>query len=88
MRYFIIQPILGINRIKLQLADLDFAILVFATVCMAAAGYVINDYFDTKADRINKKDVIVGRKVTRRVALFLQQIIAALSVITWRLRFL
>lgn len=81
MRYFIIQPILGINKIKLQLADLDFAILVIATVCMAAAGYVINDYFDTKADRINKKDVIVGRKITRRVALFMQQIIAAISVL-------
>ncbi|BAX80929.1 UbiA family prenyltransferase [Labilibaculum antarcticum] len=81
MRYFIIQPILGINKIKLQLSDLDFAILVLATVCMAAAGYVINDYFDTKPDRINKKDVIVGRKVTRRIALFLQQIIAAISVL-------
>jgi 4-hydroxybenzoate polyprenyltransferase len=81
MRYCIIQPILSINRIKLQLADLDFAILVAATVLMAAAGYIINDYFDTKADRFNKKEVIVGRKVTRRVALILQQILAALSVI-------
>lgn len=81
MRYFILKPLLGINRIKLQLADLDFALLVFATICMAAAGYIINDYFDTKADRLNKKEVIVGRKITRRVALFLQQVIAALSIL-------
>lgn len=81
MRYFIIQPILGINKIKLQLADIDFALLVLATICMAAAGYIINDYFDTKADRLNKKEVIVGRKITRRVALFLQQAIAAISIL-------
>lgn len=81
MRYFILEPILGINKIKLQLADLDFILLVLATVFMAAAGYIINDYFDTKADRLNKKEVIVGRKITRRTALFLQQIMAAISIV-------
>ena len=81
MRYFILQPLLGINSIKLQLADFDFALLVLATICMAAAGYIINDYFDTKADRLNKREVIVGRKITRRIALFMQQIIAAISVL-------
>ncbi|WP_372751306.1 UbiA family prenyltransferase [Labilibaculum sp.] len=80
MRYFIIQPILSINGIKLQLSDVDFAILVAATVLMAAAGYIINDYFDTKADRFNKKEVIVGRKIPRRVALILQQVLAAMSM--------
>ncbi|RUT78671.1 UbiA family prenyltransferase [Ancylomarina longa] len=81
MRYFIIQPILGINSIKLQFADIDFALLVLATVCMAAAGYIINDYFDTKADRINQKDVIVGRKIKRRVAMILHQLFAFTSIV-------
>lgn len=81
MRYFIVRPILGINGIEFQLADLDFAILVLATVLMAAAGYIINDYFDTKADRLNQKDVIVGRSVTRRVALFMQQSLGAISIL-------
>jgi len=81
MRYFIIEPILGINRIKLQLADIDFAILVLATLFMAAAGYIINDYFDTKADRFNKKDVIVGRLVKRRIALLMHQVFMAISVL-------
>jgi 4-hydroxybenzoate polyprenyltransferase len=81
MRYFIIQPILGINRIKLQLSDIDFAMLVLATIFMAAAGYIINDYFDTKADRFNKKDVIVGRKITRRIALAMHQIFTAISIL-------
>jgi 4-hydroxybenzoate polyprenyltransferase len=81
MRYFIIQPILGINRIKLQLSDIDFAMLVLATIFMAAAGYIINDYFDTKADRFNKKDVIVGRKITRRIALAMHQVFTAISIL-------
>ncbi|MCY1633335.1 UbiA family prenyltransferase [Marinifilum sp. D737] len=81
MRYFIIEPILGINRIKLQFSDVDFAILVLATVTMAAAGYIINDYFDTKADRFNKKDVIVGRKITRRVALAMHQVLTGISIL-------
>lgn len=81
MRYFIIEPILAINRIKLQLSDFDFAVLVLATVFMAAAGYIINDYFDTKADRLNKKDVIVGRKVKRRIALIMHQAFTGISII-------
>lgn len=81
MRYFIIEPILGINGIKLQLSNFDFAILVLATVFMAAGGYIINDYFDTKADRFNKRDVIVGRKVKRRVALALHQVFTLTGVL-------
>jgi 4-hydroxybenzoate polyprenyltransferase len=81
MRYFIIEPILAINRIKLQLSDFDFTVLVLATVFMAAAGYIINDYFDTKADRLNKKDVIVGRKVKRRIALIMHQAFTGISII-------
>lgn len=81
IRYFIVRPILSINNIEFQLANVDFALLVLATVCMAAAGYIINDYFDTKADRFNKRDVIVGRKVTRRVAMFMHQVLNAISVL-------
>jgi len=73
MRYFIIQPILAINKIHLQLSDIDFAILVLATLFIAAGGYIINDYFDTKADRLNKREVIVGRNIKRRIALILHQ---------------
>jgi len=81
MRYFIIKPILEINSIKLQFADFDFALLVLATVCMAAAGYIINDYFDTKGDRLNRKEVIVGRKIKRRIAMILHQLFAFTSIV-------
>ena len=38
---------------------------------MAAAGYIINDYYDVKIDYINKPErVIVGTVLKRRVVLF------------------
>ncbi len=53
-----------------QMPLLHFVLLVLSTVFVAAGGNVINDYFDTRIDRINKPDeVIVGRSVKRRVAI-------------------
>jgi 4-hydroxybenzoate polyprenyltransferase len=50
--------------------NLDFFLLVFSTVLIAAAGNVINDYFDVQADRINKpKRVIIGKYINRRWAI-------------------
>ena len=47
-----------------------FFLLVLSTVLIAAAGNIINDYFDVKADRINKPDrLIIGKFVKRRVAI-------------------
>ncbi len=81
MRYYIVEPILRYNSILLQFSTLDFIFLVLATVFMAAGGYIINDYFDTKADRFNRREVIVGRKVSRRVAMTLHQVFTGLSII-------
>ncbi len=81
MRYFIIQPILAINKIHLQLSGIDFAILVMATLFIAAGGYIINDYFDTKADRLNKREVIVGRRISRRISLFLHQVLSFIGLV-------
>lgn len=53
-----------------QMPLLHFLLLILSTVLIAAGGNVINDYFDTRIDRINKPgDVIVGRSVKRRVAM-------------------
>ncbi len=47
-----------------------FFLLVFSTILIAAAGNIINDYFDVKADRVNKPNrVIIGKFVKRRVAI-------------------
>ncbi len=47
--------------------------LTSSTLMLAAAGYIINDYYDVKIDYINKPDrVIVGRVLKRRIAMIWQ----------------
>ena len=55
---------------EVGIKSLDFFLLVFSTTLIAAAGNIINDYFDRKADRINKPDkLIIGKFVKRRIAI-------------------
>ena len=38
------------------LGDGQFALLVLSTLCIGAAGYVVNDLYDLENDRINKPE--------------------------------
>ena len=50
--------------------SLPFTLLVLSTILIAAGGNIINDYFDIKADRVNKPDrQIIGIHLKRRVAI-------------------
>jgi 4-hydroxybenzoate polyprenyltransferase len=81
LRYGLIIPILEKYNIEPALSTLNFILLVLSTVLLAASGYVINDYFDIRTDRINKPDdVIVGRLVKRRVALLLHVLLSFTGV--------
>ncbi len=52
--------------------QLNFWILIATTVFIAAAGNIINDYFDVRADRINRPNtVIIGRSIKPRWAIVL-----------------
>lgn len=58
-------------------------ILAASTCLIAAAGYVINDYFDVKIDLINKPSrVVVGKEMTRRKAILLHVILSSAGVMT------
>ena len=39
-----------------------YGLLIFSTLIIAAAGHIINDYFDLNADRINKPEALVLTK--------------------------
>jgi len=46
-----------------------FALLIVATLCIAAAGNIVNDIYDLEADRINKPDkVIIGKTISEKNA--------------------
>lgn len=67
-RYFIIGK--GEDSFTTILLDWRFFLLVASTVLVAAAGYIINDYYDIKIDLINKpKRVVLGKILHRRIAL-------------------
>ncbi len=49
-----------------------FYLLVTASVCIAAAGYIINDYFDLNIDLVNKPaKLIIEKYISRRWAILL-----------------
>lgn len=52
--------------------DWPFFWLVFSTVLIAAGGNIINDYFDVRADRINKPHrLIIGKHIKKRTAILM-----------------
>lgn len=67
-----------------------FYLLVTASVCIAAAGYIINDYFDLNIDLVNKPSkLIIEKYIKRRWAIvfhIMLSIIGFLSVVTWDIR--
>ncbi|HNT49596.1 MAG TPA: geranylgeranylglycerol-phosphate geranylgeranyltransferase [Cyclobacteriaceae bacterium] len=61
----------------------DWRLLVLAasTTIIAAAGYIINDYYDIKIDLINKPDrVVIGKGITRRYALFFHTTLSGIGI--------
>jgi len=76
-RVFLIGPV---SEWKLILGESSIFLITLSTVLIAAAGYVINDYFDVKIDLINKPErVIIGRYLKRRVAMTTHQVFNVLG---------
>ena len=67
-----------------------FLILSFGTILVAAAGYVINDYYDIKIDLVNKPGrIVIGKIITRRQALLIHSIFNFIAIgmgllLSWR----
>jgi len=50
--------------VNVALSNFQFGLLLFATICVAAGGNVINDIFDRSIDKINKPNrQIIGKKI-------------------------
>jgi 4-hydroxybenzoate polyprenyltransferase len=69
-----------------------FYLLALSSVLIAAAGYIINDYFDLNIDRVNKpKRLVVDRIIKRRWTILWHWILSGLGLllsfyVSWRLR--
>jgi 4-hydroxybenzoate polyprenyltransferase len=57
-----------------------FFFLVLSTLLIAAGGNIINDYFDIKADKVNKPEkLIVGKLIEKRKAILLHWILNGIA---------
>jgi 4-hydroxybenzoate polyprenyltransferase len=64
-----------------KLLDWRLFVLSLSTILIAAAGYVINDYYDVKIDLVNKPDrVVIGKGITRRYAILFHSALSMLGV--------
>jgi len=82
LRICVIDIWFGLSNSVSALSYFEFVLLVFATVFIAAGGYVINDYFDQDIDLINKPDkVIVGKSISIKRIWIYYWIITVLGVI-------
>ena len=76
VRYALILPMTDSR----SLSDLQFFYLVLSTICIAAAGYIINDYFDTQVDRLNQRKIIIDNTIKRREAILMHFVLSGIGV--------
>ncbi|MBY0433091.1 MAG: geranylgeranylglycerol-phosphate geranylgeranyltransferase [Cyclobacteriaceae bacterium] len=61
--------------------DIRLFLLATSTILIAAAGYIINDYYDVKIDLVNKPGrVVIGKELSRRSAILLHSALSIMGV--------
>ena len=81
MEKWVAAPVLIQAGFGEQLPNGILLLLILGTTLVAAGGYVINDYFDVKIDRINRPDsVIVTRSVSKETAMRLSLILSGIGI--------
>ncbi|MDR3328219.1 MAG: geranylgeranylglycerol-phosphate geranylgeranyltransferase [Prevotellaceae bacterium] len=80
--YFaVIVPLLQKYGLEPLLPTWIFWLTVFGTVLICAGGYVINDYFDVKIDRINRPDeVIAGVAISKKATMTLYLVLSGTGI--------
>lgn len=61
--YCIEKPLFAETYTMANLQGVYFLLLVVVSICIAAAGNIINDYFDVKIDSINKPHKVIVQKI-------------------------
>ncbi|TXD84768.1 prenyltransferase [Subsaximicrobium wynnwilliamsii] len=65
IKYALLEPF----AVLTALDGFHFSLLVLATLCLAAAGNVINDIYDVDTDRVNRPNkLIVGGHISEKIA--------------------
>lgn len=82
MEKWVATPLLQLEQFGELMPWWILTLLIVSVVGIAAGGYVINDYFDVKIDRINRPDnLVVTRIISRDAAMNLFYALTAVGVI-------
>jgi 4-hydroxybenzoate polyprenyltransferase len=78
MKYLVFAPLNEYSKFTPTL----FTISLLSTILIAAAGYIINDYFDVKTDKINRPEtVVIDVTIKRRWAMILHIVFNAIGLL-------
>ncbi len=78
------------QSLKNVIFNLDLYFIVLATICVIAAGYIINNFYDSKKDLINKPikskiDSIVSQKIKLKIYFLLNFVGVVFGfLVSWR----
>lgn len=79
--YCVLQPIFRHAGIHNNIHGIYFILICLSYVFIAAAGYIINDYFDLNIDQVNKPDKVIVAKIIKRRWVLVWHIILSLAAI-------
>ena len=91
-QYCIVGPVFHHAQATPVLTTPVFIVLIAASVLIAAAGYIINDYFDLNIDLVNKPDkLVVDKIIKRRWAIIWHLVLSGVGVlcsgyVAWKTR--
>lgn len=79
--YCVIMPLFANAGVKPNVQGLNFILISLSSVLIAAAGYIINDYFDLNIDQVNKPGrLVVDKIIKRRWAIIWHLVLSAAGV--------
>lgn len=78
----VILPMQQYSVTPLLLSYHNFLLIGISTVLIAAAGYIINDYFDIKIDIINRPDkVILEKRIPLKLAIVMHSVLNVVGIL-------
>jgi 4-hydroxybenzoate polyprenyltransferase len=83
VRLFFLLSAPGYDTVHLQVGKVTYALFSLSFVLLAAAGYIINDYYDIEIDKVNKPErTIIGNTLSPNSALTAYWLLNSVGIIT------